>query len=250
MNQLFTIIPFAFLFPFLLHPTSAQTPAAAPGPAPSGPPDLTAILAKAGHFTTFIRLLKSTKVADQIHTQLNDSNQALTVFAPTDAAFSDLKSGALNSLSDDRKMELIQFHVVPALLAPSQFDTVSNPLRTQAGGAQELFAMNVTAAAGSGGGANITTGYTNASVGSAVYAGDQLAVYEVGKVLLPRRFFEALPPSPPPPPPPRKALPPRAPPAADVAVASSSWEIRGWETVARAAACAVLVAAASSFRVV
>ncbi|GFP89142.1 fasciclin-like arabinogalactan protein 11 [Phtheirospermum japonicum] len=231
MKQSFIIIiPFTLLS-LLFILTSAQSPAAAPAP---GPTNLTAILEKSGRFTIFIRLLKSTKVADQIYTQLNGSNQGLTVFAPTDASFAaGLRPGALNSFSDEQKMDLMQFHVLPTLFSPSQFDTASNPLRTQAGGAQELFGMNVTATEDQ---VNITTGYTNASVANTIYTDNQLAVYEVDRVLLPRRFFEALPPSPPPPEKPEKAArSPRASPAANNVQVSSSGEICG---------CVVLVLAA------
>ncbi|KAI3743215.1 hypothetical protein L1987_60921 [Smallanthus sonchifolius] len=53
-----------------------------------------------------------TELGNQINTQLNNSNQGMTVFAPTDNAFSGLKPGSLNSLSDQEKVGLIQFHVV------------------------------------------------------------------------------------------------------------------------------------------
>jgi uncharacterized surface protein with fasciclin (FAS1) repeats len=135
------------LFPLLsliLNPTSAQT-AAAPGPA--GPPNITAILEKAGQYTTLIRILKSTQVSNQINNQLNNSNSGLTIFAPTDNAFNSLPAGTLNSLNDQEKVSLIQFHVVPDYMSTSNFQTVSNPLRTQAGNSDNgEFPLNVTSA--------------------------------------------------------------------------------------------------------
>lgn len=232
MKQLLILILFFFTL------TTAQPPAAAP--APPGPTNLTAVLEKAGRFTIFIRLLQSTKVADQIYTQLNNSNQGLTVFAPTDSAFSNLKSGTLNSYTDEQKTELIQFHVLPSLYTPSQFQTASNPLRTQAGGSEELFPLNVTAV---GNGVNITTGETNATVANTVYSDDQLAVYEVDQVLLPRRFFVALPPPPPPPVKPKKAahLPEDS---SAVDSSSSSTVDCMYKQVFRALGCVMLVLAA------
>ncbi|KAL3825916.1 hypothetical protein ACJIZ3_021945 [Penstemon smallii] len=171
---------------FFIGLTSAQSPAA--GPAPPGPTNLTAILEKAGQFTTFIRLLQNTKVGDQINTQLNNSNQGLTVFAPTDNSFSSLKPGTLNSFTDQQKVELIQFHVIPSFFSPSQFQTASNPLRTQAGGSEGSFPLNVTA---SGNQLNITTGVTNATVENTIYTDNQLAVYQVDQVLLPLSFFSS-----------------------------------------------------------
>ncbi|KAL3628527.1 Fasciclin-like arabinogalactan protein 12 [Castilleja foliolosa] len=175
-------------------PTTAQSPAAAPSP--PGPTNITAILEKAGQFTTFIRLLQNTKVSDQLNTQLNNSNQGLTIFAPADNAFSSLKPGMLNSFSDQQKVELIQFHILPTALSTSQFQTASNPLRTQAGGSEGSFSMNVTTSGSSNNQVNITTGVTNATVSGTVYTDSQLAVYQVDKVLLPLSFFQSPSPAP------------------------------------------------------
>lgn len=195
MNQL--ILPtMSSLLLLFIHFTiiSAQSPAPAPGPPP--PTDITAILGKAGRFTTLIHLLKSTQSADRINTQLHKSNEGLTIFAPADSAFGNLKSGTLNSYTDQEKAELIQFHTLPSFLSIQQFQTASNPLSTEAGGTNYgEFPLNVTT---SGNAVNMTTGFVNASILNTVYTDDQLAVYEVDKVLLPERFF--VPPPPPPPP--------------------------------------------------
>ncbi|XP_010558264.1 PREDICTED: fasciclin-like arabinogalactan protein 11 [Tarenaya hassleriana] len=174
-------------------------------PTPSGPTNITAVLEKAGQFTTFMRLLKSTQAADQINTQLNSSsNQGLTVFAPTDNAFNSLKSGTLNSLSDQQKVQLVQFHVLPTLLTMSQFQTVSNPLRTQAGDGQNgKFPLNITS---SGNQVNITTGVVQATVANTIYSDKQLSVYQVDQVLLPLALFGS-PDSPAPAPAPEKGGP-------------------------------------------
>ncbi|KAG6738114.1 hypothetical protein POTOM_059673 [Populus tomentosa] len=141
------------IFLLFLHcaNTFAQIPAAAPAQAPAvvvAPPpaatptqaaaphgitNVTKILEKAGHFTIFIRLLRSTQEESHLFSALNDSSTGLTIFAPTDSAFSELKSGTLNTLRDGDKSELVKFHVVPTFLSTSQFQTVSNPLGTWAG---------------------------------------------------------------------------------------------------------------------
>lgn len=192
MKELSPSLPF-LLLSLVLHLalTSGQSPAAAP--APLGPTNVTAILEKASQFSTFIRILKSTKVADQINTQLNNSNQGLTLFAPTDSAFSNLKSGTLNSFSDQQKVELMQFHVLPSFFSTSQFETASNPMRTQAGDSQGSFPMNVTASENQ---VNITTGMTNATIANTVYTDGQLAVYQVDQVLLPLDLFTTPAPAP------------------------------------------------------
>uniref|UniRef100_A0A1D1ZKK1 Fasciclin-like arabinogalactan protein 11 n=1 Tax=Anthurium amnicola TaxID=1678845 RepID=A0A1D1ZKK1_9ARAE len=163
-----------------------QTPAAAP--APAGPPNVTAVLEKAGQFTTLIRLMRSTQVGDQINTQLNNSNAGITLFAPTDNAFSSLPPGTLNSLSDQQKVALVQFHVLPSFLPLSQFQTVTNPVRTQAGDAAggAGFPLNVTS---SGNQVNITTGVVNTTISNTLFSGGQLAVYQLDQVLLPMQLF-------------------------------------------------------------
>ncbi|PSR89978.1 Fasciclin-like arabinogalactan protein [Actinidia chinensis var. chinensis] len=186
INQL--VRPFSLLLLFLLSlsiTTQAQTPAQSP--APSGPPNITRILEKAGQFTVFLRLMGTTQVDNQINNQLNNSNNGMTIFAPSDSAFSSLQAGTLNALSDEQKDELIQFHVVPTFLSISQFQTVSNPLRTQAGDSRNgQFPLNVTT---SGNQVNISTGIVNTTVDNTIFTDNQIAVYQVDKVLLPLSIF-------------------------------------------------------------
>ncbi|KAG9453388.1 hypothetical protein H6P81_006292 [Aristolochia fimbriata] len=167
-----------------ISPAAGQS---SPAPAPAGPTNISAILEKAGQFTTLLRLLRVTQVGDQINTQLNNSNQGLTLFAPPDNAFSSLKSGTLNSLSDQEKVSLVQFHILPTFLSMSQFQTVSNPVRTQAGNsAAGEYPLNVTT---SGNQVNVSTGVDDATVANTIYTDGQLAVYQVDKVLLPLDIF-------------------------------------------------------------
>ena len=172
MKQLlppFLLLLFLFIF---CTKTSGQS-------SPSNPDDITAVLGKAGKFSTFIGLLKST----QMDAQINDELPGITVFAPTDSAFSELKPGTLNSFSDQQKAALAQFHVVHTFLTVSQFQTVSNPLHTEAGENTAEFPLNVV---GNGTNVNITTGLVNTTVDSTVYTDGQLAVYEIPQVLLSR----------------------------------------------------------------
>ncbi|KAK9280064.1 hypothetical protein L1049_013749 [Liquidambar formosana] len=225
-NQLF-FYTLLSLFLFLFHSTttSAQSPAQAPAapapaatapavpapavPAPAaptlaqppapkvprttGPTDITKILDKAGNFKILIRLLKTTEVGGRINTLLNKTNIGLTIFAPTDNAFSSLKSGSLNSLTDQQQVQMMLFHILPTYLPTSQFQTVSNPLRTQAGDTSKYqFPLNVTTA---GNQVNVSTGVVNATVDDTIYSDNRLAVYQVDKVLLPMSIFGPKPPA-------------------------------------------------------
>lgn len=66
-------------------------------------------------------------------------------------------------------------------------------MRTQAGDDPDRLALNVTS---SGNQVNMTTGIVNTTVGGTVYSDNQLAVYQLDKVLLPRDFFVPKPPAP------------------------------------------------------
>ncbi|XP_030526613.1 fasciclin-like arabinogalactan protein 11 isoform X1 [Rhodamnia argentea] len=203
-------IVLSLLFLIYATPTSAQ-PAASPAPPPSlptpspvsPPPDsppppapppvaqasILKILVKSGGFTVLVKLLRSTHVADQVDSQLADLNDGITFFAPVDAAFSALKAGTLNSLSDEQQVQLLQFHVVPTYLSMSQFQTVSNPLMTKAGGTGgKEFPLNVTSV---GDRVSVFTGVNRASVTKTLYTDGKLAVYQVDKVLLPLSIFSA-----------------------------------------------------------
>lgn len=83
---------------------------------------------------------------------------------------------------------------MPSFISTSQFQTVSNPLRTQAGDSRAFqFPLNVTT---SGNSVNITTGVNNATVTNSIYSDNQLAVYPIDKVLLPWALFGSKPPAP------------------------------------------------------
>jgi hypothetical protein len=160
-----------------------------------------------------------------VFSALNDSSTGLTIFAPTDSAFSELKSGTLNTLSDGDKSELVKFHVIPTFLSTSQLQTVSNPLGTWARTGSRL-PLNVTSYPNS---VNITTGLTNTSLSGTVYTDNQLAIYKIEKVLLPKDIFASHAPAPAPvapaPEKPAKAVPAAnvESPVAPVDISSAVW---------------------------
>ncbi|KAH0632570.1 fasciclin-like arabinogalactan protein 12 [Solanum tuberosum] len=183
---------FLILFFFFLKCIGILAQAPAPAPAPPPPLNVTKILEKAGQCSTFIRLLQNTQQLNEITSQLNNSNNGITMFVPTDNAFLNMKAGTLNSFTDQQKAELIQFHILPTYYSLTQFQTASNPLRTQAGGTTDReFPINITTIGSS---VNITTGIVNTSISNTIYTDNQLAIYQVDNVLLPLQFF--VPPAP------------------------------------------------------
>ncbi|PAN29274.1 hypothetical protein PAHAL_5G213600 [Panicum hallii] len=176
----------------------AVVPAAlaqAPGPAaaPSGPPNVTAILEKGGQYTTFIRLMKETQQDTQLNNQLNSSfgnnGGGYTVFAPTDNAFNNLKPGTLNSLTQQQQVSLVQGHVLANFYSMDSFQTASNPVRTQASGRDGPYTLNITSDTNNQ--VNVSSGVVDVRINNALYSTKPLAVYSVDKVLLPLELFGA-----------------------------------------------------------
>ncbi|GMN24704.1 hypothetical protein TIFTF001_000668 [Ficus carica] len=170
--------------PVVEPPSEVPLVQAPPHKALAGPTDVSKVLEKAGSFSVFIRLLKSTSVSIQIENQLNVSN-SLTIFAPTNGAFSALKAGTLNTLSTEQKVQLVQYHILPTMVSLQNFQTLSNPVRTQASNTND-YPLNVTV---EGNYVNISTGIVNTTISGTVYEDNQLAIYRVDKVLLPLGIF-------------------------------------------------------------
>ncbi|XP_054779003.1 fasciclin-like arabinogalactan protein 12 [Prosopis cineraria] len=168
-------------------PQVPVSPGGAPKPAiiPKAPAiDIVQILRKAKIFSVLIRLLKTTQLINQLNSQLMTSGAGgLTIFAPEDSAFSKLKPGFLNSLNDRQKVELLQFHTISSFISISNFDTLTNPVQTQAGDDPKRLQLNVTTYSGNQ--VSMTTGAVNATLTGTVYTDNKLAIYQVDKVLLP-----------------------------------------------------------------
>jgi hypothetical protein len=131
--------------------------------------------------------MKTTQLINQLNSQLLATKTGgLTILAPDDSAFSGLKAGFLNSLSDGQKLELLQFHVISDYVSSSNFDTLTNPVRTLAGAKPGKVELNVVSYGGS---VNISTGEVNTTINGIIYTDKRLAIYKVGKVLLPMDFF-------------------------------------------------------------
>ncbi|KAL1199616.1 Fasciclin-like arabinogalactan protein 13 [Cardamine amara subsp. amara] len=171
---------------FLSTEITAQP--AAPAPRRPGPINITQILEKGGQFVTFIRLLNTTQVGNQINIQINSSSEGMTVLAPTDNAFQNLKPGTLNKLSPDEQVKLILYHVSPKFYTLEDLLSVSNPVSTQSSGRDggAVYGLNFT---GQGSQVNVSTGIVETRLSNALRTERPLAVYVVDQVLLPDEMF-------------------------------------------------------------
>ncbi|GAB2274760.1 Fasciclin-like arabinogalactan protein 6 [Dionaea muscipula] len=186
--SLITLLVLTLLFSFCQCQGKSSAAAAAASPTSSAPANLTAILDKGGQFTTFTRLLTTTQVANQIENQLNNSNQGMTIFAPTDNAFDNLKAGTVNSLSTQQQVQLVLYHVLPEYYSLQTLQTVSNPVRTQASGQDGgVWGLNFTSL-GTSQQVNVSTGVVETQINNALWEDFPLAVYPVDKVLLPEEL--------------------------------------------------------------
>ncbi|KOM50706.1 hypothetical protein LR48_Vigan08g153300 [Vigna angularis] len=168
-----------------LVPSLPQSPSDATPDTPAV--DIVGILRQAKSFNILIRLMKTTQLINQLNAQLlTTKSGGITILAPDDSSFSQLKPGFLNSLSDGQKLELLQFHVLSDYVSSSNFDTLTNPVRTLAGAKPGKVELNVISYGGS---VNISTGEVNTTITGIVYTDKHLAIYKVGKVLLPMDFF-------------------------------------------------------------
>nr|GMC70422.1 fasciclin-like arabinogalactan protein 9 [Ipomoea batatas] len=172
------------LFPHQIHTQPAAT-TTAPSPASSTawPVDIVGILKTGKQFNIFSKFLDSANhLGKQIDTQIITSTDGVTVLAATDGAFSSLPSGTLNKLSDQQKVRLIQFHILPKFYSLDDLETASNPVETLAGGE---FVLNFT---GTNDQINVTSGVVQTQVSNILRKNFPLAVYQIDKVLLPLEF--------------------------------------------------------------
>ncbi|KAJ4767908.1 Fasciclin-like arabinogalactan family protein [Rhynchospora pubera] len=185
---------FLFISLSLLIFTTSPSLAQSVAPGPTAPPNnITAILEAGGQYTTLIRLLTSTRVDVQLNSQLNNSFNGLTCFAPTDNAFNQLPAGTLNKLTEQEQIEVVLFHVLPRFYTMAMFGTTSNPVNTQASGSDGADTLDIISSTSQ---VNISTGVVNTTITNTLSSSFPLAVYSIEKVLLPYSIFGVKPPAP------------------------------------------------------
>lgn len=169
----------------------APTPAPAPAPALA---NLTQLLSVAGPFSTLLSLLEASELITTLQSQANDTEQGLTIFAPSDPAFSSLSKKTMANLTAEQKKSLLLAHCIPKFYTLADFQNYSNPANTMATGNNGgKYNLNITSKNGA---VSVSSGYVNTPIASAVYSARPLALYTVGKVLLPEDIFGLPSPSP------------------------------------------------------
>jgi uncharacterized surface protein with fasciclin (FAS1) repeats len=127
-------------------PAPAPVPAAAPAvpaPPPLAPATANALdtLKARGNFTTFLKLIDAAGLTDTIN-----GLQAITLFAPTDAAFAALNPGIVDGwMAPDHKeglQRLLLYHVINAKLTGAQIVGKRSPVPTGASSSVVLDGTN------------------------------------------------------------------------------------------------------------
>jgi uncharacterized surface protein with fasciclin (FAS1) repeats len=174
-------------------PPSPVVLAPAPAPAPAAPHhvDLADLLSVAGPFHTFLDYLQKTGVIETFQSQANDTKRGgITVFVPKDSAFAALKQTTFANLTQDQLRSLLLCHALPKYYSLAEFDRLSalGPVATLAG---SQYTLNLTYDMGT---VRVKSMWSDPKISSSVYSTRPVAVYEVGKVLLPMQIFKSDPP--------------------------------------------------------
>jgi len=177
--------------------TVAEAPAGAPPPFPSEV-NITEVLIKGGA-KTFAGLISATGVLQSYDANIKSG---LTVFAPTDGAFTAAVNKLLDRLSSEQKVSLLKFHALPSYTPLGTLKSTNGPVTTLA----SKYSLSVSS---SGDTVTLNTNLSKATISSTILDDQPLAVFAVSAVLEPKELFGSAPsPSQPPVP---KAPSPKAP---------------------------------------
>ncbi|EEF24866.1 conserved hypothetical protein [Ricinus communis] len=150
--------------------------------------NITKALVDGHNFFVAASMLSASGVVDEF--EADERGAGITLFVPTDAAFSDLPGTVnLQSLPAEKKAVVLKFHVLHSYYPLGSLESIVNPLQptlaTEATGAGS-YTLNISRVNGS---VAIDTGIVQASVTQTVFDQNPVAIFGVSKVLLPREIF-------------------------------------------------------------
>eukprot|EP00252_Welwitschia_mirabilis_P011104 TRINITY_DN2496_c0_g1_i3.p1 TRINITY_DN2496_c0_g1~~TRINITY_DN2496_c0_g1_i3.p1 ORF type:complete len:404 (+),score=-12.83 TRINITY_DN2496_c0_g1_i3:134-1345(+) len=217
--------------------------AEAPAPSPSEL-NISSILSKGG-CKIFAGLLASKGV---LKTYQDAIEGGLTIFAPTDEAFSGREMKVVSKLSSDDAVSLLEYHAVPVYTPLGTLKISHKALSTMATERSGSFAIKVSSA---GNAVTLSSGISRASITGSLLDDQPLAVFTINKVLKPKELF-SLPPSPAPAPAPVEApveapakAPAHSPPAPPMAAESPESEAPSESAESKSTSAASIAAVVS-----
>lgn len=186
--------------------------------------NVTEVLLNAKNFNFVVSMMVASGITSDLES--DQAGAGITIFAPTDDAFSTLPPDTLQSLTAENKAVVLKYHVLHSYYPLGSLDSIVNPLQptlaTESMGAG-TYTLNITRVNGA---VAVNTGIVLASITQTVFDQKPLAIFAVPKVLLPREMFgkqshvqspnkspspQVLAPSPPPQSSPLLAIPPTPP---------------------------------------
>eukprot|EP00250_Pteridium_aquilinum_P008528 c18017_g1_i1 orf=311-1162(-) len=176
----------------------AQAPTASPpaiAPAPPPAPmfvNVTQVLAQAGDYSTFVNLMIETKVDQIFQRNANQTQTGITIFAPTNEAFTTKPASTLlKNLTEQQKTSLVEYHALNSWISlgslqQAQADqNVTSTLATYNNGGG-VYQLNLTNDLGV---VQILSGWTTANLTSTLYSQQPVSIFAIDEVLLPDDIF-------------------------------------------------------------
>ncbi|ESQ37324.1 hypothetical protein EUTSA_v10002543mg [Eutrema salsugineum] len=183
----------SLLVPAGIDITASETltppPTSGTSPNPPAGINLTQILINGHNFNVALSLLVASGVITEFE---NDEHGAgITVFVPTDSAFSDLPENVnLQSFPAEQKAVVLRFHVLHSYYTLGSLESITNPvqptLATELAGAGS-YTLNISRVNGSI--VTINSGLVLAVVTQTAFDQNPVSVFGVSKVLLPKELF-------------------------------------------------------------
>ncbi|XP_010535498.1 PREDICTED: fasciclin-like arabinogalactan protein 4 [Tarenaya hassleriana] len=165
-------------------------------PPPENPPppvNITQALINGHEFNVAVSMLVASGVASDFES--DERGAGITVFVPTDGAFSDLPAKMnLQSLAADQKAVVLKFHVLHSYYPLGSLESITNPvqptLATEEMGAGS-YTLNISRVNGSG--ISINSGMVIAHVTQTVFDQNPVSIFGISNVLLPKELFGKVP---------------------------------------------------------
>ncbi|KAM1167479.1 hypothetical protein TB2_029045 [Malus domestica] len=150
--------------------------------------NITKVLIDGHNFNVAASMLAASGVIEEF--EADEGGPGITLFVPTDTAFSNLPSTVrLQSLPADKKAVVLKFHVIHSYYPLGSLESIVNPvqptLATDDGGATS-YTLNISRINGS---MVISTGIVQAMVTQTVFDQKPVSIFGVSAVLLPKEIF-------------------------------------------------------------
>jgi len=153
----------------------------APAPSPNDL-NITALLEKAG-CKIFVQMITTTGV---LKTYEDAAVNGLTLFAPTDGAFTGTLMPMLKKLSSAQEVSILEYHAVPAYKPLGTLKTTTAPITTLATNGASKYAFSVSSA---GDTIILNTGLAKSTISSTLLDDQPVVLYTITGLLLPMEIF-------------------------------------------------------------